>query len=149
MVCSNPLLDASSWINDKAARWQAAAVVVGMHPDEATEPVVVEALAAGKPFAVVPCCVFPKLFPHRRTAAGKLVTTHAESSTGLATPNPFKNKTSKGSCNEKHEMNKRGLLFHELPWVPKGSPWNPPQQSTTNGLLWFPTHTHLNKSRGK
>ena len=72
------MFDAAFCRGHEAARWQATAVVVGMHPDEATEPVVVEALAAGKPFAVVPCCVFPTLFPHRRTTAGKLVTTHAE-----------------------------------------------------------------------
>ena len=70
------------------ALWAGAAVVVGMHPDEATEPVVAEALRAGKPFAVVPCCVFPKLFPERRTAGGKLVTTHAEFVAYLCTLHP-------------------------------------------------------------
>ena len=58
------------------ALWRAASVVIGMHPDEATEPIVDEALAAGKPFAVVPCCVFPTLFPNRRvpdTAGGGTV----------------------------------------------------------------------------
>ena len=39
--------------------------IVGMHPDQATEPIVDFALARRKPFAVVPCCVFPKLFPAR------------------------------------------------------------------------------------
>eukprot|EP00035_Acanthoeca_spectabilis_P032992 m.21471 g.21471 ORF g.21471 m.21471 type:complete len:402 (+) comp5698_c0_seq2:51-1256(+) len=38
-------------------------VVCGQHPDEATEPIVSEALRFRKPFAVVPCCVFAKLFP--------------------------------------------------------------------------------------
>ena len=37
----------------------AAAVVVGMHPDEATEPIVDQCIRLGKPFAVVPCCVMP------------------------------------------------------------------------------------------
>ena len=35
------------------------------HPDEATEAIVTQALAHGKPFAVVPCCVFAHLSPHR------------------------------------------------------------------------------------
>lgn len=34
-------------------------------------PVVVLATAAGCPFAVVPCCVFPKLFPHRKIKTGE------------------------------------------------------------------------------
>lgn len=40
--------------------------LVGLHPDEVTEPIVDYALKFGKPFAVVPCCVFAHLFdrPH-------------------------------------------------------------------------------------
>ena len=34
-----------------------ASAVVGLHPDGATEAIVDFALATGKPFAVVPCCV--------------------------------------------------------------------------------------------
>jgi hypothetical protein len=45
-------------------------LVIGLHPDEATEPIVGFALEAGLPFAVVPCCVFPRLFPHRRLDVG-------------------------------------------------------------------------------
>jgi hypothetical protein len=55
--------------------WRQASVVVGMHPDQATEAIVDEALKCGKPFAVVPCCVFPKLFPHRTTPDKNLVMT--------------------------------------------------------------------------
>ena len=40
-------------------------VLVGMHPDQATEPIVDAALRLNKPFAVVPCCVFPDAFPER------------------------------------------------------------------------------------
>ena len=48
-------------------------MIVGMHPDEATEPIVrlVQWLAmqtpntAPKPMAILPCCVMPSLFPHR------------------------------------------------------------------------------------
>lgn len=42
-----------------------ASLVVGMHPDEATEAIVSHSLAHGKRFAVVPCCVFAHLFPNR------------------------------------------------------------------------------------
>jgi hypothetical protein len=38
-------------------------VVVGMHPDQATEPLVDFALRAKLPFAVVPCCVHAKKTP--------------------------------------------------------------------------------------
>ena len=47
-----------------------AAAVVGMHPDEATECIVDCALLHGVPFAVVPCCATPNLFPNRRCATG-------------------------------------------------------------------------------
>ena len=45
---------------------QGCSLIVGLHPDQATDSIVEVALEFGKPFAVVPCCVFPKLFPHRR-----------------------------------------------------------------------------------
>jgi hypothetical protein len=54
-----------------------ASLVVGLHPDEATEAIVRCALAAGLPFAVAPCCVFARLFPTRRHA-GAAVRTHAQ-----------------------------------------------------------------------
>ncbi|CAE8607626.1 unnamed protein product, partial [Polarella glacialis] len=38
-------------------------LVLGFHPDEATEPIVDCALRLRKPFAVVPCCVYPSLSP--------------------------------------------------------------------------------------
>eukprot|EP01046_Picozoa_sp_COSAG06_P021000 COSAG06_NODE_1561_length_9104_cov_25.044309_1_plen_188_part_00 len=50
------------------------AALVGLHPDEATEHIVDLALARSKPFAVVPCCVMPHLFPPRNlTSSGALV----------------------------------------------------------------------------
>ena len=60
-------------------------VVVGLHPDQATDAAVDLALAFGKPFAVVPCCTYSKDFPHRRLppgpgrprGGGGAVTTHA------------------------------------------------------------------------
>lgn len=41
-------------------------LIAGMHPDQATEPIVDMALQLGVPFAVLPCCVMPALFPHRK-----------------------------------------------------------------------------------
>lgn len=40
-------------------------IVVGLHPDAAAEHIVEYALQNGKPFAVIPCCVYSKLFPAR------------------------------------------------------------------------------------
>ena len=42
--------------------------VVGLHADEATEAIVDAGIKYGKPFAVVPCCVFKDLFPGRPAA---------------------------------------------------------------------------------
>ena len=36
-----------------------------MHPDQATGSIVEFAMENHKPFAVIPCCVFPRLFPNR------------------------------------------------------------------------------------
>ena len=41
-------------------------ILVGMHSDQATEEIVDLAIMHDMPFAVVPCCVFPKLFTHRK-----------------------------------------------------------------------------------
>ena len=50
------------------------AALVGLHPDEATEHIVDLALAHGKAFAVLPCCVMPHLFPTRNLkSSGALV----------------------------------------------------------------------------
>lgn len=54
---------------------QTASLLIGLHADEATETIVDVALDTGKPFAIVPCCVFPTLFPHRRMATGEHVRT--------------------------------------------------------------------------
>lgn len=43
-----------------------SSILVGLHPDQATEPIVKAALKTGKPFAVIPCCVFGRDNPHRR-----------------------------------------------------------------------------------
>ena len=44
---------------------QSASLLIGMHADGATEAIVDAALKYRKPFVVVPCCVFPRLFNQR------------------------------------------------------------------------------------
>mmetsp|Transcript_71783 Transcript_71783/g.191443 ORF Transcript_71783/g.191443 Transcript_71783/m.191443 type:complete len:299 (+) Transcript_71783:638-1534(+) len=51
------------------------AVLVGLHPDEATGAICESAVKHGKPFAVVPCCVFSDMFPER-TIENRQVRTH-------------------------------------------------------------------------
>ncbi|KAI9907154.1 hypothetical protein PsorP6_016177 [Peronosclerospora sorghi] len=41
-------------------------VLVGMHPDEATEAIVDASLTLRKPFAILPCCVMSRVFPDHR-----------------------------------------------------------------------------------
>ena len=47
---------------------ESCSAIVALHADEATEAAVDAALRYGKPFAVVPCCVFADLFPNRPAA---------------------------------------------------------------------------------
>ena len=54
-------------------------LVLGMHPDQATESIVDFALLHKKPFAIVPCCIFLReLGSHRFDANQKLVTTYEQ-----------------------------------------------------------------------
>ena len=55
----------SAFVSAHGGLLAAVSVVIGQHPDEATESIVDVALALGKPFAVVPCCVFSRIFPRR------------------------------------------------------------------------------------
>ena len=50
-----------------------AKLVVGFHPDQATDYAIELARVLRVPFAVVPCCVFPSEFPCRRLADGSKV----------------------------------------------------------------------------
>ena len=50
-----------------------AKLVVGFHPDQATDYAIELARVLRVPFAVVPCCVFPSEFPRRRLADGSKV----------------------------------------------------------------------------
>ena len=57
----------ASMMNDPttAALIRDCSAVVGLHPDQATGAIVDCGLVLNKPWAVVPCCVFPSLFPGR------------------------------------------------------------------------------------
>jgi hypothetical protein len=52
-----------------------ASVFIGLHSDQATEPIVDAAIQMGRAFAVVPCCVFSHENRERRLKNGQLVTT--------------------------------------------------------------------------
>jgi|EP01047_Picozoa_sp_COSAG01_P046661 hypothetical protein len=55
---TEPALSADRQTHKLRGLLRGASIIVGMHPDQATEPIVAAALALGKPFAVVPCwCV--------------------------------------------------------------------------------------------
>lgn len=73
-----PLAEAfdGAFLRERAELLEACSAVVGMHPDQATEALVDAALRWQKPFAVVPCCVFPTLFPQRRTRTGQGVVSY-------------------------------------------------------------------------
>eukprot|EP00002_Diphylleia_rotans_P036489 TRINITY_DN8044_c0_g1_i1.p1 TRINITY_DN8044_c0_g1~~TRINITY_DN8044_c0_g1_i1.p1 ORF type:complete len:435 (-),score=89.26 TRINITY_DN8044_c0_g1_i1:47-1351(-) len=58
--------------------FEKCSILVGMHPDQATEPITDAAVRFGKPFAILPCCVFAKEFPHRRLPCGKQVVLYDE-----------------------------------------------------------------------
>jgi len=51
-------------------------IIIGLHPDQATEAIVDCALRWNKPFALVPCCVYPSLFPDRRRSTGQGVVSY-------------------------------------------------------------------------
>ena len=63
------LLDAAFEASEQGrALLESCSAIVALHADEATEAAVDAALKYGKPFAVVPCCVFADLFPNRPAA---------------------------------------------------------------------------------
>jgi hypothetical protein len=81
VCCSDPLKlqQVQAWFGPELwsmPGWQQlysnCSLVVGLHPDQATEFILDYAVQQQLPFAAVPCCVFPRTFPHRRVqpAAG-------------------------------------------------------------------------------
>jgi len=61
------------WLIRKACQ---SSLLTGLHADQPTEWLVDFALRHHKPFAVVPCCVFPEHFPQRRLHNGQKVIKH-------------------------------------------------------------------------
>ncbi|EEY63973.1 uncharacterized protein PITG_02485 [Phytophthora infestans T30-4] len=65
-----------------------SSLLLGMHPDEATDSIFDVAIKFNKPFAVVPCCVFGQKFPHRRRADGSKVVSYENLVEYLAAKHP-------------------------------------------------------------
>ena len=61
-----------SFVHRHAELVQHASVIVGLHPDEATNAIVQISLDLRRPFVVVPCCVFARRYP-RKLRSGKAV----------------------------------------------------------------------------
>jgi hypothetical protein len=65
-----------------------AKLIVGFHPDQATDASIDLALELGIPFCVVPCCVFPAEFPDRKSADGARVRCYTQLIEYLKAKNP-------------------------------------------------------------
>ena len=68
----------SSFLSSLSIPPSSVSLVVGLHPDEATEPLVSAALELGIDFCVIPCCVFSGDFPHRRMEDGGGVSSYED-----------------------------------------------------------------------
>ncbi|KAK3822328.1 MAG: hypothetical protein J3R72DRAFT_459178 [Linnemannia gamsii] len=77
--------------------FEKASILIGMHPDQATEPIVTMALKHNKPFAVVPCCVFAHENADRRLLDGGEVNTTLEFIQYLTEKGAVKHDGSSGS----------------------------------------------------
>ena len=67
-----------TFLEDCEATVVSSTLLVGLHPDECTEDILDIALKYNKPFAIVPCCVFPGFFPFRFLSNGKPVRTYED-----------------------------------------------------------------------
>jgi hypothetical protein len=56
----------------------ATKLVLGFHPDQATDPAIDLALLLGVPYCVVPCCVFPRENTHRELEDGSPVKNYSQ-----------------------------------------------------------------------
>lgn len=61
-----------------------AKLVVGFHPDQATDYIIALAEELSVPYCLVPCCVFPSEFPNRRLSDGSHVRCYSELLTYLS-----------------------------------------------------------------
>lgn len=59
------------FINNNREFLSQCSMFVGMHPDQPTELIIDCAFEMNKPFCVVPCCVYPSLFPDRKISTGQ------------------------------------------------------------------------------
>ena len=55
-----------------------ASFIIGIHPDQVTDAIVDIAITMAIPFVIVPCCVFTKQFPNRKTPQGEKVRSYEE-----------------------------------------------------------------------
>lgn len=53
-------------------------LVLGFHPDQATDSAIDLAIVLGVPYCIVPCCVFPQEFPERKLVNGGRVRSYSE-----------------------------------------------------------------------
>lgn len=72
--CAEEVTDAL----EVAALLTECSTIVGLHADQPTGHIVEYAVASGKAFVVVPCCVYPSAFPHRKLSNGAPVKTRAQ-----------------------------------------------------------------------
>lgn len=63
-------------------------LVVGFHPDQATDACIDLAMLLNVPYCVVPCCVYPRDFPHRQRPDGSRVRAYQELIEYLAAKDP-------------------------------------------------------------
>mmetsp|Transcript_8242 Transcript_8242/g.10463 ORF Transcript_8242/g.10463 Transcript_8242/m.10463 type:complete len:381 (+) Transcript_8242:150-1292(+) len=52
--------------------------LAGLHPDQPTEDILDLAILCNKPFAIIPCCVYPGLFPNRKLISGEAVESYQD-----------------------------------------------------------------------
>jgi len=73
-----------------------ASIIIGLHPDQPTGDIVDMALALDKPFAVIPCCVFPKIFDQRTLPCGTPVRRYEQFIEWIVSKNPLIRKKDLG-----------------------------------------------------
>lgn len=105
-------------------------LIVAFHPDQATDFCFELAAVLEIPFCIVPCCVFPAQFPHRRLADGSRVRDYQSLLLYLTQQYPF----------SKQER----LAFHETATARNIALYTlPPQQGRKRDRT---THDHNNMS---
>jgi hypothetical protein len=67
-----------TWVEESTRQTLAHTCLVGLHSDQCTEDIVDAALRQGKPFAVIPCCVYPDLFAMRKLKDGRNVRSYED-----------------------------------------------------------------------